>query len=319
MTALTAPSGPTASRFRMLAAAFLVVSLLSGCASVSRTELNTLGSEITPAAINFNELTDYGRRAKTAYAPEAQIRASYPKTVRVAEPGNTRVRYFVEQDKNAKIQYITIRGTANKVNLKEDFDAKVRIDPKSGLPVHEGFDNDARAVYADLKPFLQKGYRTRVAGHSLGGAVAVLVAIYATEDGHTVEKIVTFGQPRFTTKEGVAQLNALPLTRVVDENDIIPMLPPGGGNKAEGAYDHVGPEVILLEGPNYVYLPNHIAERLAVGELGRNLAIADLQDHKMDNYLKRMADKTKGAVEVPYDQREKYVKKRPPLKQAAVE
>jgi hypothetical protein len=287
---------------------------------VSQQQLNTLGAEITPAAINFNELTDYGRRAKAAYAPEAQIRASYPKTVRVGEPGNTRVRYFLEQDKGAKIQYVTIRGTANKVNLREDMEARVRIDPESGLPVHQGFDDDARAVYADLKPYLQKGYRTRVAGHSLGGAVAVLVAIYASADGHTVEKIVTFGQPRFTTKEGVAQLgSSLPLTRVVDENDIIPMLPPGGGNKAQGAYDHVGPEVILLEGPHYVYLPIHNAERLAVGELARNLAIADLQDHKMDNYLRRLADKSKGAVEVPYDQREKYVKKRPPLKQAAAE
>ena len=95
--------------------------------------------------------------------------------------------------------------------------------------------------------------------------------------------------------------------------------PPGGGNRAEGPYDHVGPEVILLEGPHYAYLPNHIAERLAVGELGRNLAIADLQDHKMDNYLKRLSAKSRGAVEVAYDQREKYVKKRPPLKQAAAE
>ena len=319
MTVPTAPSGPTAVRFRGISAALIAVSLLTACASVSRTQLNTLGSEITPAAINFNELTDYGRRAKAAYAPEAQIMASYPKTVRVAEPGNTKVRYFLEQDKAAKTQYITVRGTANKVNLHEDMDAKVRIDPKSGLPVHEGFDNDARAVYADLKPYLQKGYTTRVAGHSLGGAVAALVAIYAKADGYTVEKIVTFGQPRFTTKEGVAQLSSLPLTRVVDENDIIPMLPPGGGNKAEGAYDQVGPEIILLDGPHYVYLPNHIADRLAVGELWRDLAIADLQDHKMDNYLRRLADKSKGAVEVAYDQREKYVKKRPPLKQAAVE
>ena len=319
MTVSTAPSGPSAARIRTLASALLVVSLLTGCASVSRQEVNLLGSEITPAAINFNELSDYGRRAKAAYAPEAQIRTAYPKTVRVAEPGNTRVRYFLEQDEAAKTQYITIRGTANKVNLHQDMDAKVRIDPKSGIPVHQGFDDDARAVYADLKPYLQKGYSTRVAGHSLGGAVAALVAIYATEDGHTVEKIVTFGQPRFTTTQGVAQLNSLPITRVVDENDIIPMLPPGGGSRAQGPYGHVGPEVILLEGPHYVYLPNHVAERLAVGELGRNLAIADLQDHKMDNYLKRLAGKSKGAVEVAYDQREKYVKRRPAAKQAAAE
>ena len=319
MTALTArPSGSIVTQMRTLAAMVLSASLLTACAGISRQEVNSLGSEITPAAINFNELTDYGRRAKAVYGPEPQINAAYPKTVRIAEPGTNKVRYFLERDESARVQYLTIRGTANKRNLKEDMEANLRIDPESGLPVHRGFDADARAVYADVKPHLRKGYQTRIAGHSLGGAVASLVAIYAIADGYKVEKIVTFGQPRFTTQEGVARLGSLPLMRVVDENDIIPMLPPGGGNKAQGHYDQVGPEVILLEGPRYVYLPGHAADRLAVGELWRNAGLADLQDHKMDNYLKRLAEKSKGAIEVAYDEREKYVAKRP-AKQAAAE
>ena len=76
--------------------------------------------------------------------------------------------------------------------------------------------------------------------------------------------------------------------------------------------------MILLEGPRYVYLQGHAADRLAVGELWRNAGLADLQDHKMDNYLKRLAEKSKGAIEVAYDEREKYVAKRP-AKQAAAE
>jgi hypothetical protein len=312
------PSGSIATAYRPLAAAFLAVSLLTACAGISRQELNSLGSEITPAAINFNELTDYGRRAKAVYGPETQISAAYPKTVRIAEQGTAKVRYFLERDESAKVQHLTIRGTANKRNLKEDMESRVRVDPSSGLPVHKGFEADARAVYADVKPHLQKGYGTRIAGHSLGGAVASLVAIYAIADGYRVEKIVTFGQPRFTTQQGVAKLDFLPLMRVVDENDIIPMLPPGGGNKAQGPYDQVGAEVILLEGPRYVYLPGHAATRLAVGELWRNMGVADLHDHKMDNYLKRLAEKSQGAVQVPYDQREKYVARRPARHAAAI-
>jgi hypothetical protein len=177
------PSGSIATAYRPLAAAFLAVSLLTACAGISRQELNSLGSEITPAAINFNELTDYGRRAKAVYGPETQISAAYPKTVRIAEPGTAKVRYFLERDESAKVQHLTIRGTANKRNLKEDMESRVRIDPSSGLPVHKGFEADARAVYADVKPHLQKGYGTRIAGHSLGGAVASLVAIYAIADG----------------------------------------------------------------------------------------------------------------------------------------
>jgi hypothetical protein len=53
-----------------------------------------------------------------------------------------------------------------------------------------------------------------------------------------------------------------------------------------------------------------------VGEFWRSIGIADLPDHKMDNYLRRLSSKTKQAVEVAYNQREKYTA-RPPAKTAA--
>jgi hypothetical protein len=92
---------------------------------------------------------------------------------------------------------------------------------------------------------------------------------------------------------------------VVDENDMVPALPP------EKRYDHVGPELILLEGPRYVFLPSYNASRISVGEFWRTIAISDLRDHHMDNYLKRLSTKLKGAVEVPYNQREQYVARKP--------
>ena len=76
-----------------------------------------------------------------------------------------------------------------------------------------------------------------------------------------------------------------------------------------GPYEHVGPEVILLEGRNIVYLPSHDANRISLGELWRSVSFADLKDHEMKKYLKRIADKTKGTTEVPYNEREKFVYK----------
>jgi hypothetical protein len=311
----------TALRLRSVAAAFLAVLTLTACAGISRQELDTLGSRVTPAQIDFAELSDYGYRARAAYRSEAEIRKAYPRTTRVAEAGQTGVRYFLEQDDARKVQYIVVRGTANKQNMHEDMEARLLADQTIGIPVHSGFDDDAQAVYADVKPYLKKGYATHVTGHSLGGAVGSIIAIYAIEDGHNVVKVVTFGQPRFTTAEGVKKLGFLPLMRVVDENDVIPMLPPSIINKAHGPYDHVGPEVILLEGPRYVYLTQHDASRLAVGEFWRSMGVADLPDHKMDNYLKRLSSKTKRAEEVAYNQREKYTVKpaRPPAKTAATQ
>lgn len=281
---------------------------LTACTGASKQQLQLLGSTVAPAKVDFVELTAYAGRAKATYATEAVIRDRYPATVRVSAPGKTDAQYFLEQDDRAKVQYIAIRGTANKRNLIEDIELRIHEDLALAIPVHIGFDATARALYADMKPYLNKSYRTYITGHSLGGAVAALLAIYMVDDGYTVEKVVTFGQPKFTTTDGVRKLGFLRLTRVVDENDVIPMLPPTTiFNRVYGVYEHAGPEIILLEGPHYVFLPTHDADRISIGEFGRSLEIANLKDHHMDNYLNRLSAKANGAVAVPYNERENYV------------
>lgn len=297
---------------KVLVLGVLLLLPLAGCAGISKQELNALGSEVDQAKVDFADLERYALRAKTAYGSDDAIRKAYPDTIRVATPATTDVRYFVERNDVKKIQIVTVRGTANHRNLKEDEAVRVTVDKHSGLPVHSGFDKAAAAIYADLSPYLKKGYATYITGHSLGGAIAALIGIYAGEDGQKVVKIVTFGQPRFTTAAGIDRLAGLPLTRVVDENDIIPMLPPALTlNKRYGPYEQVGPEIILLEGPRYVYLARHDANRLSLGEFWRTEGYADLPDHKMDNYLKRIAEKERGAIAIDYNDREKYVTHKP--------
>jgi triacylglycerol lipase len=297
-------------RPRLALPVMIVVCLLAltACVGVSRQELQLLGSTITPTKVDFVELTAYAGRSKAAYATEAVIRSQYPATVRVSAPGKTDAQYFLEQDDRAKIQYIAIRGTANKRNLIEDLELRIREDLALAIPVHIGFDATARLLYEDMKPYLKKSYTTYITGHSLGGAVAALLAIHMVDDGYKVDRVVTFGQPKFTTTDGVQKLGFLTLTRVVDENDVIPMLPPTTiFNRVYGVYQHAGPEVVLLDGPHYVYLPTHDAGRISIGEFGRSLSLASLADHHMDNYLGRIAAKTGNAVAVPYNEREKYV------------
>ncbi len=249
----------------------------------------------------------YAERSRAAYGAKSVIKTKYPKTIRISSPGDTDVRYFLEQDDKAKTQIITVRGTADQKNFSEDLNITVRTDRQADIPVHAGFDRAARAVYNDVKSYLKRNYKTYVTGHSLGGAVAALVTIYAIEDGFMVERVITFGQPRFTTAAGVQRLR-LPLIRVIDENDMVPMLPPATATDPKfGPYEHLGPEVILLQGQYYVYLPAHDATRIDVGEFWRTIGIADLPDHKIDHYVNRIADKINGAVEVTYNQREQYV------------
>jgi hypothetical protein len=282
--------------------------LLAGCAGISTAELNKLGSEVVHTNINFNDVYAYAERSNTAYQDKKAIRSKYPQTVWINSPGATQVRYFLERNDTTHTQFITVRGTNNDKNLGEDLDITVREDRKFDIPVHAGFDAAARAIYNDVKPRLKPGYETYVTGHSLGGAVAAILAIYLIEDGVEVERVVTFGQPRFTTTDGAKRLGFLPLMRIVDENDIIPMVAPSTYLDPQfGPYDQVGPEVILLNGPDFVFLPSHDATRIDVGEFWRSLTFASLKDHDMKYYLARIASKFSGAKEVPYDNKEKYV------------
>ena len=282
--------------------------LLTGCVGTSTTELQRIGAKVTPENINFGEVYTYAERASAAYAAESFIQSKYPRTVRINAPKQTDVRYFLERNDKAHTQFISVRGTSNNTNFSEDLNIAVREDRKIAIPVHAGFDRAARAIYADLSPYLKPGYKTYLTGHSLGGAVAALLSVYLIEDGVDVVRVVTFGQPRFTTAAGVRQLGFLPLARVVDENDIVPLVPPGTVlDPVFGPYEQVGSEVILLKGRDIVYLPVQDANRLSVGEFWRSISFADLKDHAIKNYLKRIADKTKGVIEVPYNNREQFV------------
>jgi triacylglycerol lipase len=295
-------------RINFLASLAACLSLLTACVGISTTELQSIGSKVTPENINFRELYTYAERANAAYAAKSVIRSKYPLTVRINAPGQTDVLYFLERNDKARTQFITVRGSADSRNFSEDLDIAMREDRKADIPVHSGFDLAARTIYQDVKPHLKPGYKTYLTGHSLGGAVAAIVTIYMIEDGVEVVRVVTFGQPRFTTAAGEKRLSFLPLARVVDENDIIPMVPPATAlHPTFGPYEHVGSEVILLEGRNIVYLSAHDANRISVGEFWRSASFADLKDHKMKKYLKGIADKAKGTIEVPYNKRGEFV------------
>jgi hypothetical protein len=68
-----------------------------------------------------------------------------------------------------------------------------------------------------------------------------------------------------------------------------------------------GPKVILLEGREFVYLSAHDVNRIFIGELWRSSSFGDLKDHAIKNCLKRIADKTEGIIEVPYNKRGQFV------------
>jgi hypothetical protein len=241
--------------------------------------------------MDFAEILAYARRANAAYQDEAAIRAVVGPgpVLTVADLPGVDVRAFVEVDEARDRQWVVVRGTANLKNAAEDADyAKVEA-PELDVPVHEGFVEDARAVWSFARPLLRPGLPTRLTGHSLGGALAVLLAMRLRVDGVPLDRVVTFGQPKVTTEAGVALFRDLPLLRVVNHDDPVPLLPwetPGAA--LGGLFRHLGAELRLTDRGTWELLPEHRAERYLLTSFAARLGRENPKEHEMARYLTKL-------------------------------
>ena len=70
------------------------------------------------------------------------------------------------------------------------------------IRLHQGFAQAAESLYLAIRPHLNKNYKITTTGHSLGGAVALILAMYLDKDHYLLDKVVTFGQPKVTNVTG---------------------------------------------------------------------------------------------------------------------
>lgn len=271
--------------------------VLAGCAGgLSQSYKQTL-SVVKPHAVDFTELEYYALRSKSAYDAPSEIRKAYPDVTRVVTIPSVDVRYFIETDRAAGTQTVSVRGTQNNQNKWQDIEYALVPDSFLGLNLHRGFRDDAQAVFKDAKPYLRKDMKIRMTGHSLGAAIAMIVGGYLEADGYEVTRLVNFGQPKVTSDQPDHVLNNR-ITRVIDKRDVVPMLPPPG---TPPSYHHLGPEVILRDGKEYVFLDKHDSDRLSVANFWREISNASLKDHEMAHYLANIQGKIAGgARQVPY-------------------
>ncbi|HEU4684333.1 MAG TPA: lipase family protein [Nitrospira sp.] len=252
----------------------------------------------TSPSIDFPPALEYATRAALSYEQDATIRQQSGTAVQVSisPPLSSGIKSYVEIDDARRVQWIVVRGTSNLINIRSDVDYNKVADSRLQIPLHKGFADAAIQVYQFAKPLLRPGYETRVTGHSYGGAAAVIVLMLLKEDRATLGQAMTFGQPKVTNREGALKYRALPLLRFVNDKDPIPLLPPFElfAVLDEGPYRHIGPEVVLLDGPNYRYYPEHQAETqsvLSFWDKLKNLSIQDVPEHFMSTYLARIQQK----------------------------
>ena len=185
------------------------------------------GEHALRPALDFTDVLDFARRTAAVYQDEPAIRAVVGPEVRltVSNLSGVDVRAFVEVDEGRRRQWVVVRGTANLKNAEEDAEYAKVLAPELGIMVHKGFLKDAQAVWSFARPLLKPGLETRITGHSLGGALALLIGMRLHTEGFPVSRIVTFGQPKVTNQAGVDRFRDLPLLRFVNHDDPVPLLP----------------------------------------------------------------------------------------------
>ncbi|CAN0588285.1 unnamed protein product, partial [Ectocarpus sp. 12 AP-2014] len=88
-----------------------------------------------------------------------------------------------------RVHHVAIRGTVSLADLGIDLKTRQVFDEECGCMFHAGFKEVADAVIEDLEAFLEPGAEVKLAGHSLGGAAAVIVAAKLKLRGHNIVKV----------------------------------------------------------------------------------------------------------------------------------
>lgn len=254
----------------------------------------------------FVEIQPYAKLANAAYANRAAIEKESTalgyKLDYVNNLPTLQVSYFLVTDDVHQTQTIAVRGTSNVENALVDIAFQLIKNDDFDIQLHNGFGVSAKGIYNDIKSKLNKQYAIRTTGHSLGGAVAVILALYLKNDGYKVERVVTFGQPKVTNVTGSLKLDALDLWRVVTPGDLVPLVPPMHMADINNLniYWHAGREIILLPGKQYSITSGIESMLRATKFLSEPLSEKNLQHHFMSEYLALIEAKTGNAEWVPY-------------------
>ena len=268
--------------------------------------------------IRWADLRWYADLAANVYKSREKIDKAYSKDFKVYTNEINEIRYIVLTDDSTKSHYVSIRGTANSHNAMQDINFFKDKSKRLGINLHTGFHRTAEIIADDLLSRLEEDYKVCVTGHSLGGAVAVIVTWYLDHADFNIGECVTFGQPKVTDSHGIRTMrDKIKHTRVVNETDVVALVPPTGTHRHR--YAHSGKLIKLLDDGKFCNLqePDSLnfgvnsfwlfaaRESFSFYEIGK-----ELPDHYMTNYIDnmKMCSSSKSGEEVLWKDRLQHIK-----------
>ncbi|CRM13560.1 lipase family protein [Pseudomonas sp. 44 R 15] len=129
-----------------------------------------------------------------------------------------------------EVVLISVRGTFSKADALRDANAHQVAFADGVGKAHEGFYQAYRAMRDFIVRYLDQfhvGQRIIICGHSLGGAIALLLAegLRRIPDAHYNPLLYTYGAPRAADSEFISGASALVHHRIVNHNDPVPSVP----------------------------------------------------------------------------------------------
>ncbi|TYL48014.1 lipase family protein [Marinomonas sp. IMCC 4694] len=259
---------------------------------------------LTYASLDFSLVQRFAVLSDDTYLDSAELAqrldAQDQRLIHQSLITQSQVSYFLSDEGGT--QTIAIRGTANLENAMLDLNIALNPNATLGIKLHQGFDAGAKAVYDDIKPFLDRHSPIHLTGHSLGGAIAVILALYLQQDGYDVTQVVTFGQPKVTNVTGANRYKALPLLRVVTLEDIVPLVPPISPLQIKelDIFWHIGEEIILMDKQTYSQT-NGVKAMLRATKFTTSIpSDKNLNAHRMSTYLTLLESLQTTPKKVPY-------------------
>lgn len=174
--------------------------------------------------------------------PELGVHQEHPAKVHFLddtdkEEGTDTQAYIIH---NNELVLIAVRGTQQSADFLRDADA-LQVPFEEGVgQVHRGFYGAAKKTAAFVTSYLEKfyaGQKLLICGHSLGGAVALLLSemLRRRPEGYTLQ-LYTYGAPRAADATFTKNAAALVHYRMVNHNDPIPSVPGSWMNTKSGVY-----------------------------------------------------------------------------------
>jgi len=255
--------------------------------------------------VNFQKINDFAMLADASYFAKPRLEKTeftFCKLSYYSDITDLGISYFLATDEPTKTHNIAVRGTSNIENVVVNLALKLTPDDHTGISLHRGFLISAKAIYDELKPKLKKGYTVNTTGHSLGGAVALILAMYLDSDNIKIGQVITFGQPKVTNIPGSYKFQHLDITRVVTPDDLVPLVPimDPMDIKNIDIYWHQGIEIILLPKTNYSMTEGISSMLRATKFTQQALTKANIINHKMTEYVLLIDKKIPDSNLVPY-------------------